>query len=453
MHRNYTRKTNSGNFDQNDGVPGVVYILRNEAFKENWLKIGCSRHSGHIRAADMNRKASTGLPAHHVCVFEMRTLDCGRAEKAIHKVLSKYRKGPQEFFVVAIEIAKSVIVDNCKIIDSNIENKKEIERKNKNQEQLHKIEQENIERKLLAKLEKERIERNAYEARKQAAKMEQQEHQKERERAIERKKIIEKEIERKNKNQERLQNEVKQQNIERELLVKLERERIERNVYEARKQAAKLAQQQEKEKEKNIEKKIFIENEKIRKNKLRTDVICPACSTTLTIPNESVQQQKNIRCPICSNIFNYKNSVSENIETKVKNFTKFSPNFIQTPIKEEYKKNFIMRWDFLIVFGIAVFLIYSFNSLTDSSTSTLPMTAVENTALLLQEENRIQQQALYEAANKIAKNYPYLDVKVGSKAVGLIVKRRDELIAAGVEPMTALLQAADEIAPRYKPKR
>ena len=81
------------------------------------------------------------------------------------------------------------------------------------------------------------------------------------------------------------------------------------------------------------------------------------------------------------------------------------------------------------------------------------MTAVENTALLLQEENRIQQQALYEAANKIAKNYPYLDVKVGSKAVGLIVKRRDELIAAGVEPMTALLQAADEIAPRYKPKR
>lgn len=115
MARGYTRR--QGDYNQNDGVPGVVYILRNEAFKEHWLKIGCTRHSGHKRAADMNREASTGLPAHHVCVFEIKTLDCGRAEKRVHQSLSRYRKGRQEFFEVDIEIAKSTIIKCCAEID------------------------------------------------------------------------------------------------------------------------------------------------------------------------------------------------------------------------------------------------------------------------------------------------------------------------------------------------
>lgn len=120
MGRDYRRRRSSGNYNQNDGVPGVVYILRNDAFKETWLKIGCSRHSGHVRARDMNREASTGLPAHHVCVFEVKTLDCGRAEKNVHSALSQYRKGRQEFFEVDIETAKSAIVFCCSQIDQSI---------------------------------------------------------------------------------------------------------------------------------------------------------------------------------------------------------------------------------------------------------------------------------------------------------------------------------------------
>jgi transposase-like protein len=120
MVREYRRRRSSGNYNQNDGVPGVVYILRNDAFKETWLKIGCSRHSGHVRARDMNREASTGLPAHHVCVFEVKTLDCGRAEKNVHSALSQYRKGRQEFFEVDIETAKSAIVFCCSQIDQSI---------------------------------------------------------------------------------------------------------------------------------------------------------------------------------------------------------------------------------------------------------------------------------------------------------------------------------------------
>jgi hypothetical protein len=111
------RRYRGGNFDQNDGVPGVVYILANEAFKEHFYKIGCSRHSGHVRAQDMNREASTGLPAHHVCVFECRTLDCGRAEKLAHAALAQYRKGRQEFFEVPIETAKAAILQAVEEID------------------------------------------------------------------------------------------------------------------------------------------------------------------------------------------------------------------------------------------------------------------------------------------------------------------------------------------------
>lgn len=120
MGRDYRRRRSSGNYNQNDGVPGVVYILRNDAFKETWLKIGCSRHSGHVRARDMNREASTGLPAHHECVFEVKTLDCGRAEKNVHNALSQYRKGRQEFFEVDIELAKSTIIFCCDQIDRAI---------------------------------------------------------------------------------------------------------------------------------------------------------------------------------------------------------------------------------------------------------------------------------------------------------------------------------------------
>lgn len=124
MSRRYrSNKPGNGNFDQNDGIAGVVYILRNDAFKENWLKIGQSRHSGHVRARDMNRAASTGLPAHHVCVYECRTLDCGTAEKTVFQELRAYRKGRQEFFEVDIEFAKSVIVRVCNEIDAAVRRK------------------------------------------------------------------------------------------------------------------------------------------------------------------------------------------------------------------------------------------------------------------------------------------------------------------------------------------
>lgn len=107
------------NWDQNDGKPGVVYILKNEAFKEDWIKIGQSTRSGHHRARDLNFEAGTGLPGLHACVFEQEVLDCGRAEKEVHRQLARYRVN-KEFFRVEIGVAISTIRQVCAEMDAAI---------------------------------------------------------------------------------------------------------------------------------------------------------------------------------------------------------------------------------------------------------------------------------------------------------------------------------------------
>jgi len=108
------------NYDRNDGRPGVVYVLANAAFRDDWWKVGQSTRSGHHRARDLNFEASTGTPKHFHCVFEMPTKDCGRAEKAVHVRLAQYRMGTtgQEYFCVPLETAKAVIVEECERIEA-----------------------------------------------------------------------------------------------------------------------------------------------------------------------------------------------------------------------------------------------------------------------------------------------------------------------------------------------
>jgi hypothetical protein len=108
------------NYDRNDGRPGVVYVLANAAFRDDWWKISQSTRSGHHRARDLNFEASTGTPKHFHCVFEVPTKDCGRAEKAVHARLAQYRMGAtgQEYFCVPLETAKAVIVEECERIDA-----------------------------------------------------------------------------------------------------------------------------------------------------------------------------------------------------------------------------------------------------------------------------------------------------------------------------------------------
>lgn len=59
------RKQNYGNFGQKDGKPSVGYILIDEAFQENYFKIGQTTYSGALRAFDLIEKAGhQGFPPH-----------------------------------------------------------------------------------------------------------------------------------------------------------------------------------------------------------------------------------------------------------------------------------------------------------------------------------------------------------------------------------------------------
>jgi len=114
------RRDSGGGFDQNIGVAGVVYILSNDGFKEGYYKIGCSRRSGHARAFSLNADANTGTPGSFKCVFEERTVDCGRAERLVFERLREHRRGKfgQEFFKVELDLARQTILSVCADVDS-----------------------------------------------------------------------------------------------------------------------------------------------------------------------------------------------------------------------------------------------------------------------------------------------------------------------------------------------
>ena len=120
-HR-YRRGNGTGGFDQNIGVAGVVYILGNDGFRDGYYKIGCSRRSGRARAFDLNIDANTGTPGSFSCVFEQRTVDCGRAERLVFERLRQYRTGKpgQEFFEVGLDLARQTISSVCAEVDATL---------------------------------------------------------------------------------------------------------------------------------------------------------------------------------------------------------------------------------------------------------------------------------------------------------------------------------------------
>ena len=125
MGRSFKRKR-GGNFDQNVGKAGVVYVLVNDGLNSGFLKIGCSTRSGHARASDLNFDANTGTPGLFRCVFECQTHNCGLAEQIVFAELHHHRRGKygQEFFEVKIGDAKEVIVRMCGEVD--LEEKKKV---------------------------------------------------------------------------------------------------------------------------------------------------------------------------------------------------------------------------------------------------------------------------------------------------------------------------------------
>ncbi len=116
------RRFGRGRYEQNIGKAGVIYVLENEVFREDHYKIGCSTRAGAVRAAELNRQASTAVPGAFRCVFEHRTKDCGSAEQEIFRALASHRraKSGQEYFHVKLAHAKETILRVCEQVDARI---------------------------------------------------------------------------------------------------------------------------------------------------------------------------------------------------------------------------------------------------------------------------------------------------------------------------------------------
>lgn len=103
------------------GVPGHIYVARNDAHRDGIYKIGLTtRGNPEVRINELNKQAHEARVTAHighlklVCSYE--TIDCGRAESTVHEKLANYRYSHnREFFELRLEAIqdsiKSVIAD------------------------------------------------------------------------------------------------------------------------------------------------------------------------------------------------------------------------------------------------------------------------------------------------------------------------------------------------------
>lgn len=120
---NHHRKSRGRrNYNQNDGKPGVVYILAYDA--ANLLKIGQSTRSAATRARELNENCGTENPGNFSVLHEVGTADCGRAEKRVHKTLKKHRlRKDREFFAIDVATALEAVREACAFFDKKEEEK------------------------------------------------------------------------------------------------------------------------------------------------------------------------------------------------------------------------------------------------------------------------------------------------------------------------------------------
>ncbi len=124
MHPNPAENLYWNNYNRNDGRAGVVYILENDAFP-HLLKIGQSTRSAAARAQELNDSCGTESPGRFSVLHEVRTVDCGRAEKRVHKQLKKYRFR-KEYFKIEVVPALSEVQAACAFFDKKEEEKKRV---------------------------------------------------------------------------------------------------------------------------------------------------------------------------------------------------------------------------------------------------------------------------------------------------------------------------------------
>ncbi|CAI2050907.1 T5orf172 domain [Serratia ficaria] len=96
---------------------GYVYILNNNSYCNNIIKIGFTKNNPGQRANQIFSGA-TGVPEPFNVVFACKVIDYKKTEKIIHRSFKSYRvSNRREFFCLPLDVAEYVVLDVCNEIN------------------------------------------------------------------------------------------------------------------------------------------------------------------------------------------------------------------------------------------------------------------------------------------------------------------------------------------------
>jgi hypothetical protein len=108
-----SRKSSADSYARNSGVPGFVYIARNEFQKSDLYKVGQTARSVHQRMRSLNadlRNAGTCTVGDFVAVYSAATKDSFGAEQLAHRILEKHRvRRHREFFEAPLATIQAAV--------------------------------------------------------------------------------------------------------------------------------------------------------------------------------------------------------------------------------------------------------------------------------------------------------------------------------------------------------
>lgn len=97
---------------------GYVYILTNDSFREDWVKIGKSSRSVDVRSKELD---NTAVPLPFAIYATMQTSKYNEVEKLVHKTIDRLTdlriRQNREFFNVSPSVALDIFRDIASTID------------------------------------------------------------------------------------------------------------------------------------------------------------------------------------------------------------------------------------------------------------------------------------------------------------------------------------------------
>src|SRR5574344_2240886 len=98
---------------------GYVYILTNQSFREDWVKIGKSSRPVDIRSKELD---NTAVPLPFEIYATLKTTKYSEVEKLVHKTIDRLTdlriRQNREFFNVEPEVALSILKDIAMTLDN-----------------------------------------------------------------------------------------------------------------------------------------------------------------------------------------------------------------------------------------------------------------------------------------------------------------------------------------------